>query len=81
MKIEVEIEGKITLKKALKGVQPRSKAASTKFASVCLSFGITDKITYGTLKVMCAESTVKKPSDSLSPKRLPIKINKKVQFK
>ena len=45
VKIDVEIEGNITLKNALTGVQPRSSAASLRLMSVARSRGITDNIT------------------------------------
>ena len=46
------ISGNTTLKKAYTGVAPRSSAASYVDTFVCLSFGITDNITYGILNVI-----------------------------
>ena len=46
------ISGNTTLKNAISGVAPRSRAASYVTLSVCLSFGITESNTYGILKVI-----------------------------
>ena len=56
----------MTLKNACTGVQPRSSAASSRFGSSCPSFGITDRMTYGKLNVMCAMRSVVKPRTLLS---------------
>ena len=55
------ISGRMTLKKACLGLQPRSRAASYSLMSSCLSLGLTLKMTYGTLKAMWAMSSVGKP--------------------
>ena len=39
------ISGRVTLQKACKGVQPRSRAASFKEESICFSFGMTFRMT------------------------------------
>ena len=55
------ISGRMTLKKACLGSQPRSSAASYSLISNCLSLGVTLKMTYGTLNAICAMSSVGKP--------------------
>lgn len=54
------------LEERLHGVQPRSSAASSRFGSSGPSFGITDRMTYGKLNVMCAMRSVVKPRTLLS---------------
>ncbi len=61
-RIDGEICGRMTFVKAWNGVAPKSKAASVKLGSRVLSLGITAKITYGILNVMCASNIVKYPS-------------------
>ena len=55
------ISGRMTLKNACLGSQPRSRAASYSLTSSCLSLGVTLKMTYGTLNAMCAMSSVGRP--------------------
>ncbi len=68
-----KISKKITLKKACKGVQPRSNAASLKFLSICVSLGKTARITYDRLKLMWAIRRVVKPNTLLMRSALPTK--------
>lgn len=55
------ISGRMTLKNACRGSQPRSSAASNSLMSNCLSLGVTLKMTYGTLNAIWAMSSVGKP--------------------
>ena len=55
------ISGRMTLKNACLGSQPRSSAASYSLMSNCLSLGVTLKMTYGTLNAMWAMSSVGRP--------------------
>ena len=59
--------GRMTLKNAWRGVQPRSRAALYRLPSSWRSLGPTLKITYGTLNVMCAISRVIQPNTPFSP--------------
>jgi len=64
-----------TLKNAWAGVQPRSRAASRRSGSIWLSLGVTDRMTYGRLKVIWAMSRVTKPSTLLTFRSVPTKAN------
>ena len=51
----------MTFVRAIQGVHPKSIAASAKFGSNERILGITDKITYGIQKAICAINNVVKP--------------------
>ena len=61
--------GMMTLKKACRGVQPRSIAALYRLGSSWRSLGPTLKMTYGILKVIWAINSVNQPKMPLSPPR------------
>ena len=67
------ISGNTTLKNAVSGVAPRSRAASYVTLSVCLSFGITESNTYGILKVIWLIRIV------LNPRLMPNAINPSIK--
>ena len=67
------ISGNTTLKNALKGDAPKSMAASYAEGLSCFIRGITLKITYGMLNVMCAKRIVVNPN--LTLKKMKRSIN------
>ena len=77
-KMPEDIFGKITLKNAFTGGQPRSSAASVSAPDVMRSFGSTFNMTYGRLKVICAISSVPKLSESPELMALPTNTNKSI---
>ena len=73
-----DICGRITLKKALTGVQPRSRAASYRLGLICRNFGNTEKITYGKQNVVCANTRVQSPG-ARNPVLLNMKTNNNIK--
>ena len=74
IKIPDLIAGKITLQIALKGLHPRSTAASYRLLSISDNFGKTLNTTYGIQKKICDNSKLVKPNSEKIIEKTIIKV-------
>ena len=70
--------GRVTLKKAWTGVQPRSWAASVRYPSIARKRGRMFRMTYGSWNVMWAMSMVPKPRTPCRCMSVPAKTNRSI---